>query len=150
MCSSLDVEVFCSPIFDNYEDEEEQISTANDVDLRSIQPIYDSYESDFDEPFSLPIKEHHHVEIGHSMFAADTKYDKFSLPKDLISSLLFAASHEQKTDIIIKKNIKQEGISNQINSLLFSELQKPAYEQIHISEGEERLLLKKGLSSKQS
>ena len=139
VCSSLDAEVFCSPIFYNYEDEEEQISTANDVDLSNSQPIYDSYESDFDEPFSFPIKEQRHVEISHSMFAADIKYDKFNLPKDLRSSLLFAASHEQKTDIIIEKNIKQEGISSQINSLLFSELQKSVYEQIHISEGEERL-----------
>ena len=73
------------------------------------------------------------------MFAADIKYDKFNLPKDLRSCLLFAASHEQKTDIIIEKNIKQEGISSQINSLLFSQLQKLVYEQIHISEGEERL-----------
>ena len=69
-----------------------------------------------------------HVEISHSMFASDIKYDKFNLPKYLRSSLLFAASHEQKTDIIIEKNIKQEGISSQINSLLFSELQKPIYE----------------------
>ena len=140
MCSSLqDAEVCCSPVFDNYEDEEEHISTAKDVDLSSSQPIYDNYESDFDEPFSFPIKEQHHDEINHSMFATDIKYDKFNLPKDLRSSLLFATSHEQKTDIIIEKNIKQEGISSQIKSLLFSELQKPIYEQIHISEGEERL-----------
>ena len=75
--------------------------------MSNSQPIYDSYESDFDEPFSFPIKEQHHVEINHSMFAADIKYDKFNLPKDLRSSLLFAASHEQKTDIIIEKDIKQ-------------------------------------------
>ena len=49
------------------------------------------------------------------------------------------SSQEQKTDIIYEEDIKQEGISSQINSLLFSELQKPVYEQIHISEGEERL-----------
>ena len=98
----------------------------------------------------MPIKEKHHVEISHSMFATNIKYDEFNLPKDLRYPLLFAASHEQKTNIIYEKDIKQEGISSQINSLLFSELQKPAYEQIHISEGEERLLLKKGLSSKQS
>jgi hypothetical protein len=121
VCSSLqDAEVFCSPIFYNYEDEEEQISTANDVDLSSSQPIYDSYESDFDEPFSLPIKEQHHVEISHSMFAEDIKYDEFNLPKDLRSSLLFAVAHEQKTDIIYEEDIKQEGVSSQINSLLFS------------------------------
>ena len=41
------------------------------------------------------------------MFAADIKYDKFNLPKDLRSSLLFATFHEQKTDIIIEKDIKQ-------------------------------------------
>ena len=62
------------------------------------------------------------------MFVADIKYDKFNLPKDLRSSLLFAASHEQKTDIIIEKNIKKEGIRIQINSLLFLELWKPVYE----------------------
>ena len=108
VCSSLqDADVFWSPIFDNYEDEEEQISTTNYVDLSSSQPIYDSYESDFDEPFSFPIKEQHLVKINHYMFVADIKYDKFNLPKDLRSSLLFATSHEQKTDIIIEKDIKQ-------------------------------------------
>ena len=76
----------------------------------------------------MPIKEQHHVEINHSMFAADIKYDKFNLPQDLRYSLLFATSNEQKNDIIIEKNIKQEGISSQIKSLLFSELQKPIYE----------------------
>jgi hypothetical protein len=139
-CLSLqDSGDFCSPIFDKYADGVEKILTSNDVDLSSSQPIYDSYESDFDEPFSLPIKEQHHVEINHSMFAEDIKYDEFNLPEDLISSLLFASSHEQKTDIIYEEDIKQEGISSQINSLLFSELQKLVYEQIHISEGEERL-----------
>jgi hypothetical protein len=96
-----------------YEDEEEHISTTSHVDL-SNQPIYDSYESDFDHSFSLPIKEHHHVEINHSMFAEHTKYDDFNLSE--------AASHEQKTNIIYEDDIKQEGISSQINSLLFSEL----------------------------
>ena len=56
------------------------------------------------------------------MFAEDLKYDDFNLPEDLRSSLLFATSHEQKTDIIYEEDIKQEGVSSQINSLLFSEL----------------------------
>jgi hypothetical protein len=107
--------------------------------LRSNQPIYNNYESDFDEPFSLPIKEQYHVEINHSMFSEDIKYDEFNLPKDLISYLMFETSHEQKTDIIYEEDIKHEGVSSQINSLLFSELQKPVYEHIHISEGEERI-----------
>jgi translation initiation factor 2 beta subunit (eIF-2beta)/eIF-5 len=66
----------------------------------------------------LPIKEQHHVEIIHSMFAEDIKYDEFNLPEDLRSSLMFAISHEQKTDIIYEQDIKQEGVSSQINSLL--------------------------------
>jgi len=40
--------VFDSPIFDEYSDEEEQTPTSYFVDLRSNQLVYDSYESEFD------------------------------------------------------------------------------------------------------
>ena len=66
-----DTEFFCSPIFDKYADEGDQISISNDVDLSSSQPIYDSYGSDLEEPFSLPIEEQHQVEVNHSVFTAD-------------------------------------------------------------------------------
>ena len=43
-CLSLqETEVFCPLIYDEYEDEVDQISISNDVDLISNQPIYDSY-----------------------------------------------------------------------------------------------------------
>jgi hypothetical protein len=38
----------CSPIFDEYSDEEEKIPTLHFVDLGRSQPLYDSYESDSD------------------------------------------------------------------------------------------------------
>jgi hypothetical protein len=72
------------PIFDEYSDEEEQIPTSHFVDLRSNQPVYDNYESDFDEdmkefqdhtidPFSSFIKEQHCEEINHPGSADNIK-----------------------------------------------------------------------------
>jgi hypothetical protein len=52
-----DTKVLCSPIFDKYAEEGDQISISNDVDLSSSHPIYDSYGYDLEEPFSLPIEE---------------------------------------------------------------------------------------------
>jgi hypothetical protein len=127
-CLSLqDTEVFCSPIFDKYADGEEHISTSNNVDLSSSQPIYDIYESDFDEPFSLPIKEQHHVVINHSMLAEDIEYDEFNLAEDFRSSLLFITPHEQKIEITYEEDIEKEGISSPISSQLFSDLQEPVH-----------------------
>jgi hypothetical protein len=138
-CLSLqDTEVFCSPIFDKYADGEEQISTSNNVDLSSSQPIYDIYESDFNEPFSLPTKEQLHVVINHSMFAEDIEYDEFNLAEDFRSSLLFIMPHEQKIEITYEDDIEKEGISSQISSQLLSDLQEPVYGS-YISEVEERL-----------
>jgi hypothetical protein len=58
VCLSLqDSGVLCSPIVDKYADVVEKTLTSKDVHLSSSQPIYDIYEFDFDEPFSLPIKE---------------------------------------------------------------------------------------------
>jgi hypothetical protein len=59
-----------------YLDKEQQIHASYFDDLGSSQPMYDSYESDYEmdmkdfqehatEPFSLYIKEKHCVEIGH-------------------------------------------------------------------------------------
>jgi hypothetical protein len=47
--SLLDTEVFCSPIFDKYADEADQILTSDFADLKSNPPIYNSYEFDVDE-----------------------------------------------------------------------------------------------------
>jgi hypothetical protein len=47
--SLLDTEVFCSPIFDKYADEADQILTSDFADLKSSPPIYNSYEFDVDE-----------------------------------------------------------------------------------------------------
>jgi hypothetical protein len=139
VCLSLqDSGVFCSPIVDKYADAVEQTLTSKDVDLSSSQPIYDIYESDFDEPFSLPIKERHHVVISHSMFAEDIEYDEFNLAEDFRSSLLFIMPHEQKIEITYEEDIEKEGISNPISSQLFSNLQEPVYGS-HILEVEEIL-----------
>jgi hypothetical protein len=47
--SLLDTEVSCSPIFDKYADEADQILTSDFADLKSSPPIYNSYEFDVDE-----------------------------------------------------------------------------------------------------
>ena len=122
-----DLGVFFSPIVDKYENAIEKTLTSKDVDSSSSQPIYDIYESDFDEPFSLPIKDRHHVVISHSMFAEDIEYDEFNLAEDFRSSILFKMPHEQKIEITYEENIKKEGISNPISSQLFSNLQEPVY-----------------------
>jgi hypothetical protein len=47
--SLLDTKVSCSPIFDKYADEADQILTSDFADLKSSPPIYNSYEFDVDE-----------------------------------------------------------------------------------------------------
>jgi hypothetical protein len=87
-CLSLpDTEVLCSPIFDKYADEGDWISISNDVDLSNNQPIYDSYESDLEEPFSLPIEEQHQVEVNHSVFTADVLSPEFYHEYDLFHQI---------------------------------------------------------------
>ena len=77
-CLSLqDTGVVCSPIYDEYADEIDQISISNDVDLSSSPLIYDSYGSDLEESFSLPIKEQYQVEVNHSVFSAKVLSSEF-------------------------------------------------------------------------
>ena len=78
--------MLCSPIYDEYADEVDQISISNDVDLISSQPIYDSYGSDFEEPLSLPIKEQHQVEDNYPVFVDDIEHDEFDLARDFRNS----------------------------------------------------------------
>jgi hypothetical protein len=102
------------PTFDEYSDGEEQIPTSNFDDLSSIQPVYDSYESDFDEDikefqehtinlFSSSIKEQHYVEINYPRSAEDIEHDGFNMVEDFRSSSPFAAPHEQKTGITYRE-----------------------------------------------
>jgi hypothetical protein len=68
--------VVCSSNFVVYSDEEQQIPTSYFDDLKSNQPVYESYESNFEldvqdlqehtvEPYPLFIKEKHFEEINH-------------------------------------------------------------------------------------
>jgi len=87
-CLTLpDTEVFCSPIFDKYANEGDQISISNDVDLSSSQPIYNSYGYDLEEPFSLLIKEQHQVEVNHSVFTVDVFSPEFCHEYDLFHQI---------------------------------------------------------------
>ena len=123
VCLSLkDSGVLCSPVVDKYANAVEQILTSKDVDLSSSQPIYDIYESDFNEPFSLPTKEQLHVVINHSMFAEDIEYDEFHLAEDFMSFLLFIMPHEKKIEITYEEDIEKEGISSPIISQLLLDL----------------------------
>ena len=117
--SLQDTEVFCPPIFDKYADGEEHISTSNNVDLSRSQPIYNIYESDFDETFSLPTKEQIHVVINQYMFAEDIEYHKFHLAEDFGSFLFFITPHEKKIEITYEEDILKEGISSPISSNYF-------------------------------
>jgi hypothetical protein len=101
VCLSLhDLGVFCSPIVDKYADAIEQTLTSKDVDSSNNQPIYDIYESDFDEPFSLPIKERHHVVISHSMFAEDiSNHDQEFVDPHF-------DNHDDAFDIVLNVSIK--------------------------------------------
>jgi len=80
--SLQDTGVVCSPVFDEYADGVEKISISNNVDLRS-QPIYYSYGSDLEEPFSLPIEEQHQVEVNYSVFTADILSPEYCHEYDL-------------------------------------------------------------------
>jgi hypothetical protein len=93
------------PTFDEYSYGEEKIPTSNFDDLRNNQPVYDNYESDFDEdvkefqdhtidPFSSFIKEQHYVEISYPGFVVDIEHNGFNMVEDFRSSSPFATLHE--------------------------------------------------------
>jgi hypothetical protein len=101
------------PTFDEYSNGDEQIPTSNFDDLSSIQSVYDSYGSDFNEDikefqectiniFSSSIKEQHYVEINYLGFVEDIEHDGFNMVEYFISSSPFVALHEQKIDITYK------------------------------------------------
>lgn len=102
--------MFCSPIYDEYADEVDQISISDDVDLGSSQPIYDSYETDVEEPFYLGIEKQYHVGINIEDIRKETISSQDS---SQLFSELQQHVHEQISEV------DKENIEKQIEVKLF-------------------------------
>jgi len=118
-----DSEIFGAPIFNEDPDEDEQIYTSNFVDLTSVQPVYDSYKSYFDEdikdfqqstiePLSSSIEELLYVDIDRPRFAKDIEHDQFGMIEGFRSSPPFVAPLKRK--VIVTKIVDElQGLHQQ-------------------------------------
>ena len=108
-----------SPIFDEYSDEEEQIPF---VDLRNNQPVYDSYELDFDEdleecqnhivePISSSDGEQYCVENSYPESTEDIEQLSLEIIKPACT-MLETGSADNNKQSIMRKEISLQPCSN--------------------------------------